>query len=194
MIVAENPGIKIIGEAKNGKELLQLARQLKPEIIITDIMMPGMSGIELTKILTKELHGIGIIGLSVFDNESHIIDMLQAGAKGYLLKSDPVDEFVNAIKAVNKDDTYFSRSIIKTITNSIVSGNYANDKIRFSDKEVSVIKLICQDLSNKEIAKALDIGTRTVEWYREKLLQKTDSKGTAGIVLFAIRNNIFPLG
>lgn len=191
LVVKQDPTIKLVGEACNGHQLLELARELKPDIIITDIMMPGISGIEATKILAKELPDIGIIALSMVEKENLIIDMLEAGAKGYLLKSDPIEDLAIAIKAVYKGQTYFSKDVLNSVARSVASGSFNDRKPQFSETENAIIKLICQENSNKEIADILEISIRTVEWNRMKILEKIGAKNTAGIVVYAMRNNLY---
>lgn len=102
VLIKKMPDIKLIGEAKNGKELLEVVRELKPDVVVTDIKMPEMDGIEATKLLTKEFPEIGIIALSMFDEKNLIAEMFEAGAKGFLLKNAQKDEIIEAIKAVNR--------------------------------------------------------------------------------------------
>lgn len=184
--------INLVGEAKNGKELIQLARKLKPDVIVTDIKMPEMDGIQATKELTKEMPEIGIITLSMFDEESLIIDMLEAGAKGYLLKNAQKEEMIEAIKIVNKSGAYYCRNINMKMAKMIAKSNHNpfSGKHEFSPQQIEVIKLICKELSNKEIAERLNINKRTVEWHRQNILEKINAKNTIGVVIYALKNRI----
>jgi DNA-binding NarL/FixJ family response regulator len=188
------PGFELIGEATNGKELIDLARNLKPDIIITDIKMPHMDGIEATKQIIKELPSIGIIAMSMIDEYNLIMDMVDAGAKGYLLKSAKAEEIIAAVDAVIKGETYYCKETTSHMVEMLARSDYKaiqeNAKSQFSERELEIIKLIREEYSNKEIANKLKIKKRTVEWHREQILQKLNSKNTAGIVAFAIKNNI----
>ncbi len=189
------PEINLVGEASNGEELIKLMRTLKPEVIVTDIKMPKMDGIEATKRLKKEFPSVGIIALSMFDEENLIVDMLEAGAKGYLLKNAHKTEIIAAIKSVYNDEPYYCREtshkLAQMIANSRFDPYKKRPKIEFSDKEIIIINLICGEYSNKEIADKLNLSKRTVEGYREKILEKIEGKNTAGIVVYAIKNNIY---
>ena len=187
--------IKLVGEASNGAELIQLALALKPDVIITDIKMPVMNGIEATKKLIKELPGIGVIALSMFDEENLIVDMLEAGAKGYLLKNVHKEEIIAAVKSVYMDKPYYCRDTSNKLAQIIAKSHFnpykKNTIPKFSENEIAVIKLICKEYSTKEMADNLKISHRTVENYRSKILEKIDAKNTVGIVVYAIKNKIY---
>ncbi len=191
------PSINLIGEASNGNELIRISRELKPDVIITDIKMPVMDGIEATRQLTKEFPVIGIIALSMFDEENLIIDMLKAGAKGYLLKNAQKEEIISAVETVYKDETYYCKNTSNRLAQMIANSSYNPYKKiikpEFTEKEISIIQFICQEYSNKEIADKLNLSKRTVEGYREKILEKIHAKNTAGIVVYAIKNKIFQM-
>ena len=189
------PEINLIGEAANGDELIKLARELKPDVIVTDIKMPVMDGIEATKQIKKEFPGLGIIALSMFDEEELIVDMLEAGAKGYLLKNAYKEEIIAAVKSVNKDEPYYCRNTTNKLAQMIARSNFNPYKTvtrpEFSERETAIIRLICREFSNKEIAEELSLSKRTVEGYRENILQKIDAKNSVGIVVYAIKHKIF---
>ena len=189
------PDINLAGEASNGQELLEIARKIKPDVIITDIKMPYMDGIEATKQLLKEIPHIGIIALSMFDEEDLIVDMLESGAKGYLLKNAHKDEIISAVKSVHNNQPYYCRDTTNKLAQMIARSNFNPykkiSKTEFSEKEIAVIKLICEQYSNKEIAQQLSLSKRTVEGYREKILEKMEVKNTAGIVVYAMKTKIY---
>jgi DNA-binding NarL/FixJ family response regulator len=189
------PFIKLVGEACNGQELIRISRELHPDIIITDIRMPIMDGIEASRELMTLFPGIGIIALSMFDEENLIVDMLEAGARGYLLKNAPKDEIITAVTSVYNKQTYYCQSTTAKLAQMIAQSNYNPNKKSikpvFSEKELTVINLICQEFSNKEIAEKLSLSKRTVEGYREKILEKINAKNTVGIVVYALKHNLF---
>lgn len=195
VMLSKIPAINLMAEAPNGEELIKLARKLHPDVIVTDIKMPVIDGIKATKQLVTEFPSIGIIALSMFDEEDLVIDMLEAGAKGYLLKNAQKDEIINAIKSVYKDETYYCSNTSKKLTYLIANSSYNPykkiAKAVFSDKEILVIQMICQENSNKEIANKLSLSKRTIEGYREKILEKIKAKNTAGIVVYAIKNKLY---
>jgi len=189
------PEFKLVGEAANGKELVDIAKKLKPDIIVTDIRMPVMNGIESTKQIVKLLPATGIIALSIVDKEYEIAEMLEAGAKGYLLKDAAIEEVITAIKMVYAGEIYFSNLVTANVTKMVAKGNYSSykkPKPQFSEKEIGIIKLISLEFSNKEIAEKLKLPKRSVERSRDKIMHKLGAKNSAGIVIYAIENNLSP--
>lgn len=195
-MLRKQPSVEMIGEASNGDELVKLTRQLLPDVVVTDIKMPKMDGLEATKILSKEFPRIGIIALSMIDEESQIIDMMEAGAKGYLLKNAHKNEIVDAINAVYEGELYYCNETSAKLSRMIAANEKIpfirkKEKVEFSDKEIDVILLICEQLTNKEIAQKLNLSTRTIEGYRDRIQEKIGAKNSAGIVIYAIKNNIY---
>ena len=185
----------LIAEAANGAELIETALQCKPDVIVTDIKMPVMDGIAATKKLQDLLPAINIIALSMFEDEHLIVDMLDAGAKGYLLKNANKEEVFEAIKAVAAGDTYYCNHTSQKLAHLIATSNYnplqKSEKALFTDREIDVIIMICQQYATKEIADKLFLSPRTIESHRVKIMEKMDVKNTAGIVIYAIRHKIF---
>jgi DNA-binding NarL/FixJ family response regulator len=187
--------IEIIGEASNGEELIILTRKLCPDVILMDVKMPRCNGVEATKIIKKEFPHIGIIALSSFDEESLIVDMLNAGAKGYLLKNASKQEITAAIKAAYKDEAYYCKDVNLKLAQMIARGGYYVDPKKhqpvFTERELQVIEMICNGLSSKQIASALNLRTRTIERYRDTIMDKMDVKNAAGVVLYAVTNGLY---
>lgn len=188
------PEFELVGEASNGEELVQLSRNLKPDIIITDIKMPHMDGIEAAKEISKELPGTGIIAISMMDEYNLIMDMLDAGAKGYLLKSVSAAEIIAAVHSVYKGEIYYCKETTSQMVKILAKNDYKaiqeDAKSRFSTIELNVIELICQGHSNKEIARDLNLKKRKVEWHRVQIMQKLGVKNTAGIVSVTMNNKL----
>lgn len=187
--------IKLVGEASNGAELVELATSLKPDVIITDIKMPIMTGIEATKKLTRLLPNTGIIALSMFDEENLIVDMLEAGAKGYLLKNVRKEEIIAAVKSVHNDKPYYCRDTSNKLAQIISKSSFnpykKTEPVNFTDTEITLIRLICKEYSNKQMADQLKVSHRTIENYRSNILAKIDAKNTVGIVVYAIKHKIY---
>lgn len=182
--------IHLLAEATNGKELVRAVEDLKPDVVITDIRMPLMNGIEATKIISQKFKQTSVIALSMSDDKNTVLTMHQAGAKGYLLKVAAPGEILKAIETVYKGDTYFCN-----YTSSIIASVYGLDKpkktkITFSPKEVQIIELICKQFTTKQIANTLGLSTRTIDDYRNKLQGKMNVKNMVGIALYAAKNNI----
>jgi two-component system response regulator NreC len=157
--------------------------------------MPVMDGIEATRRLTQSFPAVNIIALSMFDQDNLIIDMLEAGAKGYLLKNADKSEIIDAINSVYKNVPYYCRSTSVKLARMIGQSKFNPykkiEKPSFSEKEIKIIQFICQEFTNKEIGKELYLSDRTVEGYRVKILGKMNVKSTAGIVIYAIKNGIY---
>ncbi len=197
VLIKKSKKVEIVAEASNGLELVDLVRRFNPHVVVTDIKMPVQNGIEATIQLTKEMPHIGIIALSMFDEDDLIVEMLEAGARGYLLKNAHKDEILAAIEAVYNHQSYYCRDTTKKLARMIADSSYnpfkIKDKPEFTDNELSVIRMICEEYSNHEIADTLKLSRRTVEGYREKILVKINAKNAAGIVIYAIKNKLFEL-
>lgn len=189
-----HPQIQLAGEAANGHELIELTKKLRPDVILTDIKMPLLSGIEATRIITRRYPFAVVIALSTFNDDHFIIDMLKAGAKGYLLKGSSKKEVLEAIYTVHGQQNYFCNLTRKRV--AVINGGNPDNiaslkKISFSQREKEIIRLICKEYSTKEISKTLYIGKRTVDGYRDRIMRKINAQNIAGIVTFAIRYGIF---
>jgi DNA-binding NarL/FixJ family response regulator len=194
IMISKIDEIEIIGEARNGEELVALTKKLQPDVILVDVKMPKCNGIEATKIIKKEYPHVGIIALSSFDEESLIMDMMNAGAKGYLLKNASKQELTAAIKAAYRDEVYYCKDINLKLAQMIAKGgSYLNfqKKEMFTQRELQVIELVCKGLSSKQIASELDLKTRTVERYRETIMDKMNVDNAAGVVLYAVSNGLY---
>ncbi|HMK05164.1 MAG TPA: response regulator transcription factor [Ferruginibacter sp.] len=189
--------IQLIGEASDGRELIALTEKLKPDVILTDIKMPNMDGIEATKILTQKFPGICVIALSMFNDDNLVIDMMEAGAKGYLLKNAHKTEIIEAIKTVYRQGMYYckqtSDKLIKMLAKSKFNLHKEPVRPTFTVKEIEIIRLICEQRSNKEISNQLCLSIRTIEGYRKTIQEKMKVKTLAGIAIYAIRNNIYQI-
>jgi DNA-binding NarL/FixJ family response regulator len=195
VMLKKQTSVELVGEAGDGEELIKLVEEIQPDVVVTDIKMPKLDGISATKILTKKYPHIGVISLSMFDEENLIIEMLEAGAKGYLLKNAHKNEIITAVESVFKNQTYYcnhtSRKLTKMIAESSFNPNKRALKPEFSEREISVMRFICQELSNREIALQLKLSVRTIEGYRERIQEKISARNTAGIVVYAIKNRIY---
>lgn len=191
LMLTKYPDIVLVGEAENGKELLELTQKLQPDVIITDIKMPVMDGIEAAKKISELFPDIGIIGLSMFDEDDLIVDMLEAGAKGYLIKNAGKEQITEAIRTVYNNDPYYCKTTSHKLTNMIARSRFnpykKAAKVEFSEREIEIIDLICNELTNKEISDKLFISIRTVEGHRLKILEKMNVKNTVGLVVYAIK-------
>lgn len=195
LMFRKNTDITIIGQALNGQELIEKAMALKPDIVITDIHMPVMDGIQATIELTRVLPAIGIIALSMANEESQIVEMLEAGARGYLLKNADKSEIIAAIEAVYNNEYYYCVSTDNKLATMIGESRFKPlqpTKIpKFTERQLEIMKLICEEYSYQEIAKRLYLSKRTIEWHVNRIIEKIDVKNQAGIIVYAIRHKLF---
>ncbi len=182
--------VKIISEASSGEEFLVMISEECPDIAFMDISMPGIGGIEATRLGLKACPSLNIIGLSMYADEFYYTKMIAAGAKGFVLKNSSIDEIEAAIHHVMQGNNYFSPEILNCLVRSMNRRRNALHNDDLSEREQEVLYQICKGLSNQEIADTLHISKRTVDKHRENLLSKTGSKNTVGLVMYAIKNNI----
>lgn len=186
-----NKDLQVINEASNGKELLELLDSVMPDIVLMDISMPVMDGIEATKRATERFPEIKVIALSMFGEEDYYYKMIDAGVKGFLLKNSEITEVTEAILQVNKGNSFFSQELLyNVIKNFKAQKETEEETANLSKRELQVLEEICTGLSNQEIADALFISKRTVDKHRANLLSKTGSKNTANLIMYAIKNKL----
>lgn len=198
LMFQKQKGIKVIGEADNGLDLVTLAQNLKPHIILTDIKMPILNGIESTQKIVSSDSNIGIIALSMYEDNDLIIAMLEAGAKGYLQKNANKEQIIDAIRTVALGQVYYCNSTSSILTKLIYSSKQFNPyknktTIQFTDRELEVIILICKEFSTKQIADKLFLSTRTIEGVKLKIQEKIGASNTTGIVIYAVKNGLIDL-
>ena len=185
--------VAVVGEAANGKQALaELAKQ-SVDIVLMDISMSVMDGIEATRKIRKLFPDLKVLALTMHDDNSHILKMMKAGALGYVLKSENSKNLVKAIETVAKGQTYFGKKVSDTMMNHLMSVKTKKSTFGFSQltkREVEILRHIAEGLTNPEIAKKLFIGHRTVDTHRRNLIQKLNVKNTAGLVRVAIKNGV----
>ncbi len=191
LMLTKQKGITLLGEAEDGKALVELVQKLKPDIVVTDIKMPIMDGIEAAKKISALLPKTGIIGLSMFDEDDLIVDMLEAGAKGFLLKNTGKDQIVEAIKTVSQGYPYYCKTTSNRLTQMIAKSRFnpykKSEKPKFTHREQEIITLLCQEMTNKEIGDKLFLSVRTVEGHRLKIQEKMNVKNTVGVIIYAVK-------
>jgi two-component system, NarL family, nitrate/nitrite response regulator NarL len=181
------PNLEIVGEAANGREALQKARESAPDVIVSDLNMPQINGLDLTEALRKELPKTRILILSSHSNSEQVIRILRSGAHGYVLKDASPDELWKAIETVNGGDTYFTPEVARIALNQFVRKDADGpQEPDLTVREQEVLTHIAEGLSNKEIACRLNLGTRTIETHRERLMTKLNIHSVAGLTKFAI--------
>jgi DNA-binding NarL/FixJ family response regulator len=190
----DNPDFDLIVEASNGKQLIAQLATSVPDVILMDIKMPEMDGIQTTAQVKQRYPGVKVLALSMFNEDKYIVDMMKAGASGYLLKNAEPEEIIEAISTVYHKDYYFNEhlsvTLIKQLAGNTPSGNAAMSLADFNEREIEVLRLVCQECSNQEIADKIFLSVRTVEGYRARLFEKTRSKNLVGLVIFAVKTGI----
>jgi DNA-binding NarL/FixJ family response regulator len=183
----------VIGEASNGVELIKLLSHLKPDLILMDIDMPQMNGLEATEKAIEMQPDIKIIAFSMFSDEEYYYKMIDRGVKGFILKTSGINELEIAIQNVMLGESYFSNELLrKIITNFGKNNNSSKPSAseNLTDREIEVLQQICLGLNTDEIAEKLFISPKTVKSHKSNLLEKTVCKNTPSLILFAIKNKI----
>lgn len=177
---------QVIGQASNGTELLALAEQLQPDVVITDIQMPLINGIEATAIISERFPQISVLVLSMCSDEQSVLKVMKAGARGYIFKNADTEELIRALRAVQKSqDIYFDaqkQALLKHVQKK---------SAELTKVELNVLSLTCKDFSNKEIASFLGTSVRSVESAKERIRKKTGARGVIGIAFYAIKHALF---
>ncbi len=196
-IIGELEDFEILASAHNGKEALDIASNLNPDIILMDIDMPIMNGLEAMRRIKEEDSSQKVIMLTMHNEASLIKKVMEIGADGYVLKNADRSEFYNALCAVAKGKSYFSSEVTQSLLNpeqkKSTAFNVSTDTVQLSkltEREVDVLKLIAEGLSNKEIGEQLFISHRTVDTHRTNLMKKLDTHNIAGLIKFAIKNGM----
>lgn len=187
------PEFEVTGEASNGEEFLKLIRETCADIALMDINMPEMDGIEATRKALKICPELNIIALSMYGEEEYYYKMVDAGAKGFVLKDSDISEVKEAILTVNKGGSFFSQELLYHVIQKIKHRENESKSANLSKREKEILLKICEGLSNQEIAENLFISKRTVDKHRANLLGKTSSKNTASLILFAIRHKLIEI-
>jgi len=184
----------VIGEAGDGKEAIELVGQLKPHIVVMDIGMPVLNGLEATRRIIKKHPDTRVLILTMHTNEEYVFEILQAGASGYIIKKAAPTELVAAIRAVKQGESFLSPSITRKVIDEYLqrAGEVKREDAfdLLTDREREVLQLIAEGLSTREIAEKLFISTKTVETHRMHLMEKLDLHGTADLTRYAIRKGI----
>ncbi|PIB35478.1 DNA-binding response regulator [Reichenbachiella sp. 5M10] len=191
----DNTSYEIVAEAADGKEALESYTNAQPDVVIADILMPEMTGIEMTEKIREYDAEVKILALTMLSESHHIKQMMKAGANGYLLKNCTEEELYEAISAVVAGKTYYSHEVTDIIVHD--SNKRPDVKQRLSleipltSREQEVLHLICKEYTNAEISEELFIGMRTVDAHKRNLLEKTGCKNVAGLVVYAIERDLF---
>jgi DNA-binding NarL/FixJ family response regulator len=196
MVLEQNEELTVVGEAEDGRETVRLAKKLSPDVVVMDIAMPDMNGIEATRQIISERPGAKVIALSMHSERHFVSEMLKAGAMAYLLKQCAVDELLIAIKTVLKNQTYLSPCISGVVVDHFVRSTSKSESTAFShlsDREREVLQLMAEGKTTKEIAFQLHLSIKTIETHRMKVMEKLDIHTVAELTKYAIREGLTSL-
>ena len=189
MILAAQPDMEIVGEAGNGREALALAEELKPDVVVMDVAMPELNGIEATRRLAESVPHTRVVALSMHKDSVYVREILRAGARGYLLKDSVADDLVSAVRAVSAGEGYLSPQV-----SNAVLGDYrrhVTDPIDLlTSREREVLQMLAEGKTNKEIAGVLNLSVYTVEAHRGRILEKLNLHSITDLVRFAVRSGL----
>ena len=190
----QNNAFEVVGEATEGREAVRMAEELLPDVVIMDIAMPNLNGIQATAQLVKKNPNIGVIMLSMYSDETYLTRTLAVGAKGYLLKENADVDLDNAVRSVAQGKPFFSPAITKTLLEDYMrqlqQRGLQDSYDLLTDREKEILQLLAEGNSNKQIASMLNLSTNTVETHRTRLMQKLNLHSSAEIVLYAVRKRI----
>lgn len=193
-LLAQEPDIVIVGEAENGREAVRMATQLRPDVVLMDIAMPLLNGIDAAGQIVRALPQTGVILLSMYSDEEYLLRALAAGARGYLLKDSAEPDLIRAVHRVARGETFFSPEIAQLMMEDYVRRMQQEGKQDtwdlLTEREREVLQLLAEGKSNKETAALLHLSIHTVDSHRTNLMQKLDLHSTAEIVIYAMRKRI----
>jgi two-component system response regulator NreC len=193
-LLEPQPDFAIVAEAADGRECVQLAEESSPDVVMMDIAMPTMNGIEATRRILTANPSIGVVILSMHQDESYVLQSLNAGAKGYLLKDSPREDILEAIRSVAAGRAFLSRKVSRLLQEDYIeqlrSRGLDDTFDLLTDREREILQLLAEGRANKEVATLLNISPTTVETHRGHILRKLSLHGTADLILYAVRKKI----
>ncbi len=187
-ILNEIATVKVVAETSNGHELLDYLKTGKADVVLMDIRMPGMDGIEATTRLSAKYPDISVIALTMHEEIGYFNSMIKAGAKGFLLKKTTQDQLEEAINAVSRGENYYAEEFAVSVNQTQAAKSKIN--VHLSEREKEILEFICKGYSNSEISKKLGLSQRTIDGHRARLFEKTGAKNAPNLVMFAIKNGL----
>lgn len=191
MVLRSTPDIVVVGEAADGEQAIAMAERLRPHVILMDISMPGMSGLDAIRQLRRDLPEAKIIALTIHESEDYIVHVLRAGVHGYMVKRAAAQELLSAIRAVMRGESYLHSSIVKVVLNDYLHRlDRGQEEPVLTEREREIVRLVAEGLRNREIANRLNISLKTVETHRANIMQKLNISDRVQLVRFAIRTGL----
>lgn len=191
-VIEKNAGMRVIGEAENGRQAMKLCRKLEPDIVVMDVAMPGLNGIEATSQIVAENEDCKVIALSMYSDKRFVKGMLKAGAFGYILKDAASEELIHAIKSVSANQKYLCQKISGIVLNELLN-NMEQDESKLSQREREILQLIAEGKSSKEIGEILFLSSKTVDSHRKNIMDKLELHTLPDLTKYAIRSGLTTL-
>jgi two-component system response regulator NreC len=193
-LLERQPNLEVVGESENGRETVELAASLGPDVVVMDVAMPVLNGIEATKTIVTQCPTTAVVILSMHADESYVMRALKAGARGYLLKDSAAADLISAIQAVSQNKSFFSPKVSRILAEDYVRVLKQKGAVDSYDlltsREREILQLLAEGKANKEVATALNISPYTVETHRSHILQKLNLHNPAELILYAVRKGI----
>jgi DNA-binding NarL/FixJ family response regulator len=192
-LIEEHPGWSVCGEARSGREVVEQATQFSPDVVVIDVSMPDLNGLEATRLIRKACPKSEVLVITHHDSDEMAAEVLSAGARGYILKSDSDEDLVHAVEALSRHKPYFTSRITEMFLANRANGakNQADSmRNRLTVREVEILQLLAEGKTAKEVATALGIATKTSDTHRTNIMRKLDLHSIAELVRYAIRNKI----
>jgi DNA-binding NarL/FixJ family response regulator len=189
-VLDSHPGWEVCGEATNGREAVDKALALKPDVIVLDIGMPVLNGLDATRQILKNHETAKVLILTVYETEQVVRDVLEAGARGYLLKSDAGRDLIAAVEALQRNKTFFTSNVGEIVLGTFLKRTSGSEKEVLTAREREVVQLLAEGKSTKEVAVVLGLSVKTAETHRSNIMRKLDLHSVSELVLYAVRNNI----
>jgi len=194
-LLEKQPDMEVVGEAEDGQKAIELVRQLEPDVVIMDVTMPNLNGVDATKQITKEFPKVKVLALSIHSNKRFVADMLRAGAAGYILKECLLEELIEAIRTIIAGNIYFSPGITDVVVDDYM--NHLSEAMEptkpLTDKERQVLQCIANGIPIKDIATQMQLSIKTVEFNRRQIMKKLKIQSIAELTKYAIREGLTSL-
>ena len=198
LLLQQESGIEVVGEAGDGWDAVECVQRLRPDVVLMDIEMPGLSGLDATKRIPEAVSGVSLLMLTVYDREDYLFEALQAGAHGYLLKTANTEELVGAIRAVHSGEVFIhprmATKLVDDLLRRIQSERSEDSYQRLSTREREVLPFLAESYTNQDIAEMLHLSPYTVQTYRQRIMRKLDLHSRTDLMKYALRRKIVSLG
>lgn len=194
LLLSDEVNVRVIGTACDGSEAVDFCDNNEVDVVLMDLQMPVMSGVEATKVITTQHPNTKVLAVTINEETSFIMEVLQAGATGYIMKHSPKAEIVSAIEDVANGKKHFSTEVIKKMSNEFTAGNTGQERdpseVRMTKKEQQVLNLLVMEKSNQEIAEELECSIRTVDTHKRNIIRKLGVRNVVGLIKYALKNNL----